>query len=67
MRAIFPTTILLATAESAFAHALDGDHSILEQLAHQFGAPHHVLMLLGLVIALAAAHRYVRSRRQGND
>lgn len=66
MRAILPTTILLATAESAFAHALDGDHSVLEQLAHQFGAPHHVLLLLGLVLALAAVLRYVRSRRQGD-
>lgn len=67
MRAAIATTILLASAEGAFAHALDADHSLQEQLAHQFGAPHHVLVLLGLCLALAVAHRYIRSRRQDSD
>ena len=67
MRALIPTTILLTAAEGASAHALDTSHSLMEQLAHQFGSPHHIVLLLGFGLALVAAYRYLRARRQRDD
>ncbi len=67
MRALISSLVLLAAADGAGAHALDASHSLTERLLHQFGAPHHALLLLGLGAFLFAALRYARSRRQRND
>ena len=66
MRALLTTLPLLAAADGAAAHALDAGHSLAEQLAHQVGAPHHVLLLLGALAIAVVLHRRRSARHAEN-
>jgi hypothetical protein len=62
------TLMLLGASPLAGAHALPGDTPLARQLEHVLSAPHHVmgliilLLALGVVIAVAKAWWYRRSR-----
>ena len=57
MRALLTTLPFLAAADGAAAHALDTGHTMAEQLAHQIGAPHHLILLLAAWAILLIVYR----------
>jgi len=67
MRALLTTLPLLAAAEGAAAHALDSGHTLAEQLAHQFGAPHHILLLLAAWAVVLTVYRRRSAGRDDNE
>jgi len=66
MRVILTTLLALAGPAIGFAHTLDGDATLHEQLGHQLTGSHHlpILFLIGLGAVLLARRALGMARRK---
>lgn len=66
MRKLTALILITATGTNAAAHSLADGSPVLSQLAHQFGSPHHLPVLLVVIgVAVAAIVAAAQSKRRG--
>ena len=62
MRALVLLTPFVAATQDAFAHTLDGDATLGQEILHQLAGTHHLPLLLIAAIGLVVA-AFLRRRK----